>query len=80
MFRQTVAIIRFYPNLYAKKECLYNVRHRVSMVKSHHLRVGQSFFFFSLYGLGVDFGSRWSGPVDDHSSDNQLMATIDRSV
>ena len=52
MFRPTVAIIRFYPKLYAKKrECLYSVRHHVSMLRSHHLRVRQSFI---PYGLGVD--------------------------
>jgi len=42
-FPPTVAIIRFYPKLCSKKrECLYNVRHRVSMLRSHHLRVRQS--------------------------------------
>ena len=52
MFRPTVAIIRIYPKLYAKKtECLYNVRHRVSMLRSHDLRAGQKFIS---YGLSVD--------------------------
>jgi len=45
-----VAIIRFYPKLYAKGESLYNVRHRVSILRSHHLRFRQSFIS---YGVGV---------------------------
>jgi len=61
MFRPIVAIIRFYPKLYAKGECLYNVRHRVSMLRSHHLRVRAKFI---PYGVSVDSVSRWSGPVD----------------
>ena len=36
MFRPTVDIITFYPKLYAKGGCLYNVRHRVSVLRSHH--------------------------------------------
>jgi hypothetical protein len=53
IFRPTVAIIRFYPKLYHKREreCLYNVRHRISMLRSHHLCVGAKFFLYP-YGLG----------------------------
>jgi len=50
MFRPTVDIIRFYPKLCAKGENLYNVRHPVSMLRSHHLCVRQSFIS---YGLSV---------------------------
>jgi len=32
-------------------ECLYNVRHRVSMLRFHHRRVGQNFIS---YGLSVE--------------------------
>jgi len=45
MFRPTVDIIRFYPKLCAKGEGLYNVRHPVSMLISHHLRVKAKFYF-----------------------------------
>jgi len=52
MFRPPVTIFRFYRKLYAKKtECLYNVRHRVSILTSRHLRAGQKFIS---YGLSVE--------------------------
>ena len=44
MFRPTVDIIRFYQKLYAKEESLYNMRHHVSMLKSHHLCVRTMFY------------------------------------
>jgi len=38
----------FIQNYMLKKECFYNVRHCVSMLRSHHLCAGQKFISYSL--------------------------------
>ena len=44
-----------------KKRVLYNMRYRVSMLRSHHLRVGQSYFLFLLWPrCGLWQSQEWS--------------------
>jgi len=64
MFRPVVAIIRFYPKLYAKKRVF------VVFVQCAPSRIDVEISSstcqakFIPYGLDVDSVSRWSGPVD----------------
>ena len=62
MFRQTVAIIRFYFKLYINKETSVYTMCATTYQCRDPLPTYRAKFIS--YGLGVDSVSRWSGPVD----------------
>jgi len=62
MFRPIVAVIRFYPKLYAQKD--QSVRQGATQRNDLEISSSTCQAKFIPYSLGVDSVSRWSGPVD----------------